>query len=769
MNKRKIYSILAISAWALAMLGALAIYTFFKAVDENWLGWFGEQPGIERLQNPSNELASEVYTADGELLGKYFRENRTNAAFHELSPNLIAALYATEDIRFDEHPGIDLKGVLSIGWYLIQGKKRGGSTITQQLAKNLYDTRRDKSLEGSLHGKSYYLDILIDKAKEWLLAVQLEQLYTKKEIMTLYFNTVDYGSNSFGIRTAAQTFFKKSPDSLRPEEAAVLVGVLKAPTYYSPVYSDKSYKNCLRRRNLILDKMAGYGFIPEGLKDILVQTPINLKYNVEKHYHGEATYFREELKKFMLEWSKEHDYDLFSDGLRIYTTLDSRMQHYAENAVSKHMDWLQEQFNAHWSGTEKNHPWGKDKQFVLRALNRSSRYRRLMKIYEGNKDSVLAIMEKPVEMRIFTHEGEKDTVMSPMDSIIYHQYFLHAGLVSIQPNTGYIKAWVGGINYRYFQYDHVRQGRRQPGSAFKPVIYSSWLNKGYTPCYRVLDAPVTIYQDMGEGQTQKWTPKNAGGDWSGERLTIREGLARSLNNVSAYLIKQMGPEVVVENARKLGITAPLDPVPSLALGSGEVNVLELVSAYSTFVNLGKRVEPIFITRIEDRYGNVIQRFIPRTYEVFSPEVSYMMLYMMQGTTKMKGGTALRLWRLGKTLHGGNEVAAKTGTTNEHADGWFIGLTRDLATGVWVGGDDRSIRFRNISLGQGATMALPIWSYYMDEVYGDESLGVEKGAFKRPRGFDYDIINCQVQDSVATTESEQDSTVMQNEPAEELEF
>ncbi len=723
---------LASIIWSFLAIIILGPTLLVLLISIDFLGLFGGMPSTDNLANPKSELASEVFSADGALIGKYFRENRSPVRFEELSPNLIKALYATEDIRFDKHSGIDFKGTGSIFLYLVIGKKRGSSTLTQQLAKNLFATRSE-AYEGTLSHLPGIRTLLV-KAKEWITAIRLERSYTKKEILTMYLNTVHFGSNAYGIKTASRTFFNTSPSKLTEPQAAMLVGMLKAPSLYSPIFNPS---RALRRRNTVLDQMEKYNLISEARSDSLQATPLTLNYKVESHNDGIATYFRAELRKELLAFCKERQLDLFADGLKVRTTIDSRMQLYAEQALDKHMRYLQKRFYDYWKGKK---PWTDEagvelKDFIENAARRSAVYREYLMAYEGNQDSTWAAMNRKVPMTVFSYDRKDgiDTMLSPMDSIRYYKHFLHAGLLSVTPN-GSIKAWVGGVNYRFFKYDHVRQGRRQPGSSFKPFIYITALDKGYSPCTEMVDAPV-VYKDESTGAV--WSPQNSDGKFSGARMTLRTALAQSINSIAAGLILKVSPAAVVEYARKLGVEAPLDPVPALALGSSDVSLYEMVGAYATFVNSGVHTKPYFLEAIYDKNNRLLKRFTPERREVLNEEVAYAMVYMLQGSTKVRNGTALGLHRLGKTLQG-NEVGGKTGTTSNYSDGWFMGITKDLITGVWVGGDDRSIHFRTPDLGQGARMAMPIWSYYMDKVYQDPQTGIRKGPFIKPSGLTMQI-------------------------------
>ncbi len=728
------------TAWIflLSLFGGLILWTLAVSVDLFHL--FGGLPGTENLANPRSEIASEVYTEDGVLLGKYFRENRSPARFEDLSPNLIKALFATEDIRFESHSGIDLKGTFAILWYLVRFDRRGSSTLTQQLAKNLFATRSEL-YQGHLSAVPGLRTVII-KTKEWITAVRLERTYTKQEILTMYLNTVHFGSNAFGIKTAARTFFNSSPDKLSLEQSALLVGMLKAPTLYSPVYNPK---RALDRRNTVLDQMEKYDFIKEEEAESLKARPVDIRsYRVENHNEGYGTYFRAELKKDLLKFCRDYSrennlekpIDLYSDGLKIYTTINSRMQRYAEHALDSHMRYQQQVFFRYWKG---RNPWvdeeGKElKDFILNNAKRTSLFQAYLEQYNGNQDSAVAAFRRPMKTSVFSWKGGIDTTLSPWDSIAYTKHFLHSGMMSMDPFTGHIKAWVGGINYKFFKYDHVRQGRRQPGSSFKPIVYATAMENGFTPCTEMVDAPVTFFNPE---TNSYWTPKNSDGKFSGERMTLRKAMAQSINSIAAQLMKKLSPERVVAFARLLGIESPLDPVPALCLGSSDVSIYELVAAYSTFVSGGTLTKPYYLLKIEDKNGNVLTSFNPDKKEVISKETAFMMVHMLMGATRERNGTALGLHRLGQTLVG-NEVGGKTGTTSNYSDGWFIGITKQLVTGIWVGGEDRSIHFRSFNYGQGSKMAMPIWSYYMDKVYADKVLGITKGPFKRPENLSVDL-------------------------------
>ncbi len=699
---------------------------YFLSVQHNFFNLYGSMPTIDKIQNPKVDRASELYTADGVLMGRYYKENRNPVGFNEISPNVINALIATEDVRFYQHAGIDFRGILSAAWDALRGNARGASTISQQLAKNLHKTR-NKDSAGVLY-RIPGLSTLVIKTKEWLAAIDIEQVYTKEEILTSYLNTVDFGSNAFGINTAAKTFFNTSPDSLAVQEAAVLVGLLKAPTYYSPVLNPG---NALRRRNVVLSLMAEEGHLTSAQYDSLSKLPVQLEYRPEPSQDGPDDYYRTAMNSYLNKWCQENDYDLYADGLKIYATIDSRFQEKAKTAVMEQMREMQRSFDRHWRG--KN-PWVDEKDteipgFIEMVAKRTSLYKRLQEHYKNSPDSVDIVMNTPRKMKIFTYAGMKEAEMSPLDSIRHHKRFLHTGMMSMDPYTGYIKAWVGGVDYDAFKYDHVRQGKRQAGSAFKPFVYLAALENGYSPCDRIKDYRVTInYEENGEAKS--WTPRNANWVYSGQDMTLRHALGRSVNTVAAQLTEKVGPANVVKYAKRLGISSPLKPVPSVGLGSNDVSVFEMVGAFGTFANEGVWTEPIFIMRVEDSKGNIVHQFTPKHKRVISPESAWLMLYLMRGTIEEPGGTAQNLWSY-DVFKNGNEFAAKTGTTSNYSDGWFMAVTKDLVTGVWVGGDDRSIHFRTSSLGEGSKTALPIYGRYIEKVLSDPQLGIKPGPFPKP--------------------------------------
>jgi penicillin-binding protein 1A len=711
-------------------IGVASIYIlgilYFTALAYNLFGLFGAIPDFEMIENPRSDQASEVYSEDNVLMGKYYRQNRSPVKYEEISPYLINALIATEDVRFEEHSGIDfwrLGGIV-----VSMGSTGGASTITQQVAKNLFETRGAES-KGYLH-KIPGVSMLVTKTKEWFTAILIEKSYTKKEILEMYFNTVEFGSNAFGINTAAKNFFDKHPSQLNVQEAAMLVGVLKAPTKYSPFFN---YKNAMNRRNTVLEQMEKYHFLTSSQCEKLKKTKIETKRGNDNQLSGVAPYFRVELQKFLEKWAKENKRDLYKDGLRIYTTINTKMQKYAEEAVIEQLNEKQPIFYQEWKWLRRN-PWVDDNDleipnFIEKEAKKTERYRKLVAKYGENSPKIKESFETPVPMRIYMMGGiEKDTIMTPYDSIRHYKHFLQAGFVVVEPQTGYVRAWVGGHNFKHFQFDHVNQGKRQPGSTFKPVVYCMALDNGYTPCSQFIDAPVTI---------GNWTPGNSGAGYTGRGQTLRQGLSTSNNFAVVTLMKHLGPKLTIEYARNLGIKSPLDTNAALCLGTSDVNLLELTGVYTTFVNLGKRAEPSFVTRIEDRYGNTVAEFPPKFTRPISADVAYQMIHMLKGSLEA-GGTSASLHSFGITKD--NEIMAKTGTTQKNADAVFVGSTPNLTASVWVGGDTRATRFFNMAYGQGAVLALPVWGKFFTKLYNDPVLTQKypKGAFDKPEDLSVEL-------------------------------
>ena len=696
----------------------LLLVLFFFCVAK---GVFGTMPTFDELENPRTNLATEIISADGKLLGSYYVENRSNVRYAELSHYMPEALISIEDERFTEHSGIDERALLRVAFGLMTGRKKGGgSTITQQLAKNLFPRGENLSKP----------KLVLRKFQEWITATKLEHNYSKEEIIAMYLNTVAFGHNAFGIRSAASTFFDKKPSEMNIEECALMAGVVNAPTRYSPV---RNPERSMGRRNLVLQKMADNGFITQAECDSISLIPIDMThFSIKDHNSGQATYFREFLRGELNEWAKNTKradgtpYNIYRDGLRIYTTIDSRMQRYAEEAVKEFMGKeLQPMFYKHWKG-QKNAPFSnvtadEIDHILLTSMKRTDRYRSLKN--EGMpEDSIRAEFDRPVRMTVFSWDGPIDTVMTPMDSIRYYKWFLQASLISIESHTGHVKAYVGGLDYRFFKYDHVTQARRQVGSTFKPFLYSLAMQEGeYTPCTRIPNIPYNIQLEDGKF----WSPGNSGGR-VGEEITLKYALAQSNNWISAYLMNRFGPNAVIAQARRMGVESPIDAVPAICLGVCDLKLIEMVGAMSTFANKGVYIKPMFITRIEDKNGNVIQRFSPEESEAMGELTAYKMIELMKGV--VQSGTGIRL----RSTYGfTNPVAGKTGTTQKNSDGYFMGITPDLTTGVWVGAEDRSVHFRSTKLGQGSHTALPIWALYMKKVYADKNLNISKGDFEKP--------------------------------------
>jgi penicillin-binding protein 1A len=729
--------------------GTLAVILFIVAVNVNFLWLFGGMPSLQELENPKSQNASLIISEDGQEIGKYFRENRNPLEFEQLPLNIINTLVSTEDARFTSHSGIDIRSMMRVVFSF--GTAGGGSTISQQLAKNLFHTRsiefgEDDPVYIGLLMKIDGLRTVIAKVKEWILAIKLERRYTKQEIMAMYLNEVSFGNNAYGIQVACRTYFQKDIQNVSLTEAATLIGLLQNPSLYDPrVRPEKT----LERRNTVLGQLAKYDFIlPEEL-DKLRETPLNLHYKVENQNTGAAPYFREAIRTEVLRILKEINKDrpedqqlnLYTSGLRIYTSVDSRMQKFAEESVREHMQAEQKLFYAHWQG---RNPWVNEemkeiKGFLRDAMKRTQRYRDLMEAYENDEFKVWEELNKPVRMSVFTYDGDKDTTFSSMDSLRYYKKILNCGFMAMDPTNGHVKAWIGGINYKYFKFDHISQSRRQPGSTFKPFVYGAAIeNEIITPCDELVDEPVTFGEEDGLTGTT-WTPQNSDGKYSYEKLKMRRAMGLSINSISAKLMKQLGPDKIADFAHKCGITSPLNEVPSLCLGASEVSLMDQVTAYSTLVNGGEKTDPILILKITDKVGNVLREFSPPAKAVIKPETAYLMTYMLQGAVLEPGGTAEGLKRTG--IVSGNEIGAKTGTTSNYSDGWFMGVTQKLVAGVWVGGDDRSIHFRSLALGQGAKMAMPVYAKFMEKVYGDASLlieGYRKMPFTKPDNFTFDF-------------------------------
>ncbi|MDX1906937.1 MAG: transglycosylase domain-containing protein [Bacteroidia bacterium] len=674
-------------------------------------------PPLSEIENPDASLSTQVISADGVVLDNFFiRENRVNVRLNEVSPYLVDALIATEDARFYEHSGVDLWSIPAIIKRYFSGTTSGGSTITMQLSRNLFNVvNQDRTVNR--------------KIKEVIVSAVLENKYTKQEIMEAYLNTVNIYGNTYGVETASERLFGKSSSNLNPEEAAVMVAMLKGQGVFDPI---RHPDTVIARRNLVFDLMVKHGFLDPARDkvDSLKQRPLVVTKQTFEHERGIAPYFRQEVRTFMKDWCSKNfrpdgkPWNLYEDGLRVYTTLDSRMQLHAESAVKEHLSYLQPIFVNHIKGREayRTHP-----DIIELMMRESDRYRNGLRAGK-TKAQIQEEFDVPVRMTVFGWEGDIDTVLSPRDSLKYHSAFLETGFVAIEPANGQVKAWVGGINYRRFKYDHVATGKRQVGSTFKPFVYAAALDKGRKPCDLELNQPVVFENTDGLGT--RWVPKNSDGDYGG-LMTLRSALAASVNLITARLMKWLGPQTVVDYAYRAGIKSRLDPVPALCLGTTDLSVYELTGAYSTFVNNGVRTDPYFVTRIEDRRGNVLAEFRAETSQAINPTTSYVLIQMLRGVIDQPGGTANRIRRVYKFK---NEIAGKTGTTQNHSDGWFIGCTPNLVAGAWVGCADRRMRFRSIALGQGASMALPIWGLFMQRVYADPKIGLPQDKFKAPDGY-----------------------------------
>jgi penicillin-binding protein 1A len=722
--------------WIVFLCFVIGIPIYIYTVNTDLFGLFGGMPSLKAIENPENDLSSELISADGVSLGRYFRYNRSQVSYDQLSPELVNTLLLSEDHRFHEHSGMDFWAYMRVAWGLVTLKPAGGgSTISQQLAKNLFSTRGDE-LEGSLSRLASPFRILISKTKEWIIAIKLEENFTKEEIIAMYLNTASFGSNAYGIKVAAETYFNKEPDSLNIQESAVLVGMLQGITRFNPVLNPE---NALRKRNEVLAKLYVHKYLKTyEAYDSIKALPLQLSYAVQNQNEGLATYFRSVLRADLMAWCEEHGYDLWESGLKIYTTIDSRMQRFAEEATAEHMAKLQKDFNYQWKLRNRN-PWSDEngyevKGFLQRRIKATEAYRNLVARYGEDSDSVNIMLNLKKPMTVFSWKGERDTLFSTMDSLNYYKRFLQSGMMAMNPETGAIKAWVGGINHKYFKYDHVRQGTRQPGSTFKPFVYGKAIEDGYSPCFELYDISPTIKVSGGT-----WNPDNASGPpkGTGEKLNLRQAMARSINSITAQMIDRVHPQNVVEFAKRLGIKSPLTPVHSLALGTSDVTLYEMVGAYCSFVNQGIYVEPYFITRIEDKNGNVIENFVPKTRQAMDEQTAYKMVYMLQGGVQEAGGTSLGL---SYVLKKDNEIGGKTGTTDNASDGWYMGITHNLVAGAWVGGDERAIRFPTWDFGAGSKTARPIWDKFMVKVYEHPEVGYPKGMFKRPSKLDI-VLDC----------------------------
>ena len=741
---------------------SLVILLFLSA---SW-GGLGALPTFEELENPENNLATEVISSDGKTLGKYATENRTPIKFKDLPQNIIEALVATEDERFYEHSGIDFRGTTRA---VLKPGSGGASTITQQLARMLFTGQKSRNK----------IKRVLQKVKEWVVATKLERQYTKHEIITMYLNKYDFLNQAVGIRSAARIYFGKEPKELDIQESAMLIGMLKNSSYFNPLRRPKLVK---QRRNVVLKQMNRNEFITLKEKDSLQQLNLGLDVHKEGHSEGSATYFRSYLQKYLRKWVKENpkpngeQYNIFRDGLKIYVTIDSRMQKYAEEAIEEHMSNLQSYFFQEQK-TNKTAPFyelekSEINTILERAKKNSDRYK-ILKIAGKSKNEIDKIFKKKTKMSVFSWKGNIDTIMSPIDSIRYYKYFLRSGLLSIEPESGHIKAWVGGIDNKHFKYDAVAQQKRQVGSTFKPFVYATAINQlKLSPCEEFPNIPYTIPKGK-YGIPEEWTPKNSSDEYGG-MLSLKGGLAKSVNTMSARLIDMVSPRNVVRLAKSAGIESRIRANPSIALGAVDLSLIEMVSAYATFANKGLRVAPMILTRIEDKNGTVLQEFIPETKEVLSEEAAYVVLDLLKGVTLSGSGVRLRLpWEkpgyvTGHPYKFTNPIAGKTGTTQNQSDGWFMGIVPNLATGVWTGGEDRATHFEGIAKGQGATMSLPSWALYMQKCYADQTLNISLEDFEKPENISIKIDCGEKPDEELEEESDKDKEV-EPEPEEDTEF
>ncbi len=697
------------------------LYLFL--VDINFLWLFGKSPGLSSISNPTQSEASIIYTADGKVLGKYFRENRIPVKFEDISPKLIKTLVSTEDERFYHHFGIDFQGVFAAIKDMAKGRSRGASTITQQLVKNMYKTRNLYST--GFFGYIPGLKLVVMKTKEWTTAVKIEMFYNKNEILTMYFNTVDFGSNAFGIHTAAKTFFNTTPDKLNYEQSATLVGLLKATSSYSPIAHPKRSKE---RRNVVLENLFQHNVITRNECDSLKKIPIRLNFSIEQTIDGDALHFRAYLDKYLQDWENETGYDIYGDGLKIYVTIDSRMQKYAEESVNKQMRQLQQRFFDHWRG---QNPWQDENHkdivnFVEDIAKKTKAYAHLVAKYDDNTDSINYYLNKPHRTKVFDYKlGSKDTTLSVMDSIRYMNHFMHSSFVAMEPETGNVKAWVGDIDFKFWQYDKVAQSKRQPGSTFKLFVYTAAIMNGMSPCDMMTDKPVTWTYDE-NGVQKSWNPRNANGYCLGYPVSLKNAFAQSINTVAVQLAQKVGIPEIIKYAHLLGIQTPLEDKPSTCLGSSDVSLLELVNSFGTVINEGVYHEPILVTRIEDKEGNVIYQPNKVQKRVIPYEAAWLMTALLKGGMTEPGGTTQALWSWDLFKH--TDFGGKTGTSSNHSDAWFVGVSPKLVGGAWVGGEHRSVHFRTGQLGQGSRTALPIFGSFMEKVLKDESLKQYRGKF-----------------------------------------
>ena len=720
--------------WYIKLLSSLAtfivvILLYLIAVDINLLWLFGKSPSMSTIVNTRPAQASEIYSADSVMIGKFFSENRTPVKYEDVNPIFWEALIDTEDERFYKHFGVDFQAFgAALKDYVVHHDARGASTITQQLAKNLFRVRTEYStgLLGNIPG----IKMLIMKTKEWITATKLEMNFSKEEILTMYANTVDFGSNAFGIKTACKTYFGTTPKDLTPDQAAILVGMLKATTYYNPRINPE---NSLSRRNVVLSNMLNRGHLTKEEYNSLKALPITLDYSVENAYDGQATYFREAVKDYLSDWCNENGYDLYTDGLKIYTTIDTRMQKYAEEAAWEQMEQLQKKFNNHWGNVN---PWQDERHqeipnFIENIAKRQPVYKYLEKHFNGNKDSIDYYLNLPHPVKLFSYNGTYETEMSTLDSIRYMEHFMHCGFVAIEPQTGHVKAWVGDLDFNTWKYDKVT-AMRQPGSTFKLFVYTEAMNQGLTPCDRRMDSFFSMkVWDNEKKKEVIWAPTNANGYFTDYNMTLKSAFAQSINSVAVRVGQEVGIDRIIETAHKMGIKSPLHNTPSLALGASDVNLEELVNAYATVANNGRSHATILVTRILDRDGNEIYKSHEEDDEAIPYRSAFYMQQMLMAGMREPGGTSMNMWRYVRN-YTDTDFGGKTGTSNNHSDAWFVGVTPRLVCGAWVGGEYRAIHFRTGELGQGSRTALPICGQFFESVLGDTKFRHYHARFANPQ-------------------------------------
>ncbi|WP_313191837.1 transglycosylase domain-containing protein [Sphingobacterium sp.] len=707
----------------IALIVIYFIILFTCAVQINFLGLFGSSPTKKEILLPELNVSSELFTADSVLIGRYYKQDRDPVPYDSISPNIVNALIATEDVRFRKHHGVDFIGLFGGVFSTLSGSDRGASTITQQLAKNLYRTRY-KDAQGLL-GKIPGVGLLVTKYKEWMTAFKLESKYSKEEILTMYLNTVSFSNNAYGIKSASVRYFDKLPSEVTVNEAAVLVGMLKGTTYYNPI---RNPKNALQRRNVVLNQMGKEGYLKKDEVAALSKDSLGLNLNNQEVRNSNDSYLRTAVEKWLEEWGEENEIDIYTSGLKIYTTIDSRMQKIAETVVSTKMKELQQRLDNVWGN---DLPW-RDKEgnvipnFLEDHAKKLPAYASLMKKY-NDEAKVFEELNKKKSMEVFTWDGMEKVDYSTMDSLKHYLTMLNTGMMVMDPYNGNIKVWVGGINHNYYKFDHVNQAKRQAGSTFKPFAYAAALESGMAPCDKFTDKPVKIEFINNKGEHEIWEPKNADWSFSHSDLSLRHAMARSLNTVTAQITEKVGWDKVVEMAHKCGIDSKLESVPSVGLGSNDVSVFEMVRGYSTFMNEGKRTEPVLVSRIEDKDGKVLAEFKTSTKEAITAENAWLMGYMLRGTIEESGGTSQALWEW-DLFQDENQIGGKTGTSSDYVDGWYMGVTKDLVAGVWVGCDEQSIHFKSSATGEGSKTALPIYALFMEELYKHPELGVTFGKF-----------------------------------------